>query len=87
MMIQNLLRPQLPFFIVLSLVIIYVAGQLGWLYWTKEWKGSKVKVVRLDTAEKGNVLPRQDLSERHLFDLEKRAFFSRVSAVNICAAQ
>ena len=79
--VGDVLKSQLPFFIVLILVVGYLAGRLGWLYRTTGRTGSKGKVARLDTAEKGNVVPWQDLVDYGLFALEKRAFFNRVSAV------
>lgn len=72
------LLDQLPFFLVLFSLALYLICKLSYLYWTGEWKGSQKARVHLDTAEIDHVLLHQDLDGEDLLSLEKRAFFSRV---------
>jgi len=74
-----LLQHQLPFVLVSASVSIYVLGYLAIRLFKPEDGVERVPVpAKLDQAEKGNVVREEKLTEKDQFELEKRAFLSKV---------
>jgi hypothetical protein len=77
--LMSLLQHQLPFVLVFASISIYVLGYLVIRLFKPEEGVESVPVpAKLDQAEKGNVVREEKLTEKDQFELEKRAFLSKV---------
>ena len=74
-----------PAYVFLFSLLVYVFGRFVWsfLHTFISPNAQKASAVtsNLDQAEKGSLKKQEDISDDDLFQLEKRAFFSKVSSL------
>ena len=71
-----------PFYVFVFSCFVYLLGPAVWAFINAFFSVNRVKgsgvSLNLDQAEKGSLKKQKDMSDDEVFQLEKRAFFSKV---------
>jgi hypothetical protein len=78
-MLVTSLPSSLPYYLFVISVVGYFFGRLALVWIAAGATKSKEKIQALSNGKKGSLLKQDELAAEERFELEKRAFFSRVS--------
>jgi hypothetical protein len=79
LVLMSLLHIQLPFFLVFGAISIYILGYAVIQAFKNASENKRKEVpAKLDQAERGDVIKQHGLTANDQFELEKRAFLSKV---------